>query len=314
MIVEQQFFDHLATTAKPVQLVCNVDDLSAAAARRLVYPAYAQVKYDGVWCGVVRFGDEIIYFSRTGKRFYLDAATLNHTPGMFEEQVVYIGELVNSMLSLEELSGAVNPNRVALWDQATNEAMTSASVCYFHDYVPLGDFVQGVCTQSYAQRGEALCESLIGTGLKVIQNVPMDNLEQFEIWSQFRINDGHEGAVLKQIGASWVAGHKSFHTIKRVRQLHLDLKCIGVEYGKGKFAGLIAKLKFEYGGKPFFAGLGKGWTLERMQRETNAHVHGGVVGAIWHVSALQVSSQWVLRLPKTNERRIDKEQPDEKAW
>jgi ATP-dependent DNA ligase len=126
------------------------------------------------------------------------------------------------------------------------------------------------------------------------------------------IQDGEEGAVLKQSCAGWVAGHKGRRVTKAVRGIDIDLTCTGVILGTGKMDGLIAGLKFEWEGKPFTAGLGKGWDLEFQKVQTMAWSQDefNVVGQIWRVTALQESSKGVLRLPKVGEMRIDKQQAD----
>ena len=100
--------------------------------------------------------------------------------------------------------------------------------------------------------------------------------------------------------------------MKEVRGIHVDLMCEGVVMGTGKFKGLIAGLKFSWKGKPFVAGLGKGWDEEFQKVQTMAFLQDefNVVNQIWHVYALQESSKGVLRLPKVGEMRIDKREPD----
>ncbi|CAL1776975.1 ATP-dependent DNA ligase, partial [Acinetobacter phage vB_AbaP_ABW132] len=96
--------------------------------------------------------------------------------------------------------------------------------------------------------------------------------------------------------------------------------CVGVEYGKGKREGQIAKLKFSYKGSVFSADLGKGWTDERRKALTSQYEalehpaalsEWNPIGKIWEVKALQESSTGkALRLPKVIRVREDKEKPD----
>lgn len=105
--------------------------------------------------------------------------------------------------------------------------------------------------------------------------------------------------------------------MKLVRGVSLDLRCCGVLMGKGKRAGQIAALEFEYNGNKFKADLGKGWTDERRAALTNDYNNRDLfedtnpVGKIWEVKALDISSTGkALRLPKVVRARWDKDEPD----
>jgi ATP-dependent DNA ligase len=122
-----------------------------------------------------------------------------------------------------------------------------------------------------------------------------------------------EGIVLKNPSADYEAGHKGWRTMKRVRDLHVDLKCLAVETGKGKRTGQIARMQFKYKGKTFWADLGAGWTDAKRIALTYEWIAQNIhspIGKVFHLSALQESSKGSLRLPKVNEMRIDKEVED----
>ena len=126
------------------------------------------------------------------------------------------------------------------------------------------------------------------------------------------INTGSEGAVLKQLHAPWIAGHKGWHVTKEVRGVHLDLRCVGWALGKGKRSDQIGALYFEYNGNLFSADLGKGWTDEKRNALTARaqSLNDDVTGAVFHIKGLQMSSKGVVRLPKVQEERIDKHVAD----
>ena len=148
------------------------------------------------------------------------------------------------------------------------------------------------------------------------QNTPTRKVVSSEFeWQEFCdsvINTGSEGAVLKQLHAPWIAGHKGWHVTKEVRGVHLDLRCVGWTLGKGKRSNQIGALYFEYNGKRFSADLGKGWTDEKRDALTARAVgfNDEVTGKIFHVKGLQISSKGVVRLPKVQEERIDKHVAD----
>ena len=297
----------------PVQLVKHYDEISDSARKNMQWPAIAEVKYDGVYALVVMTSDKGVQFiSRSGKPLYFEQ---NYLPDLFEhcafmqalrEGYCFISELINPELSLEELSGMVNPNRVAAWD--SNSMLTADFVV--HDSVCVTPLRTGRDTMHFD-----------GRAMRVRNLVPASNRptaklvsSEFE-WQEFCdsvINTGSEGAVLKQLHAPWIAGHKGWHVTKEVRGVHLDLRCVGWALGKGKRSNQIGALYFEYNGKLFSADLGKGWTDEKRDALTARAVgfNDEVTGKIFHVKGLQISSKGVVRLPKVQEERIDKHVAD----
>lgn len=297
----------------PVQLVKHYDEISDSARKNMQWPAIAEVKYDGVYALIVMTSDKGVQFiSRSGKPLYFEQ---NYLPDLFRhvafiqalrEGCCFISELINPKLSLEELSGMVNPNRVAGWD---NTSMLTAAFVV-HDSISISELMCGKSTASFAERVHWF-PSVVPQ-----QNTPTRKVVSSEFeWQEFCdsvIDTGSEGAVLKQLHAPWVAGHKGWHVTKEVRGVHLDLRCAGWTLGKGKRSNQIGALYFEYNGKSFSADLGKGWTDEKRGALTARaqSLNDDVTGAIFHIKGLQISSKGVVRLPKVQEERIDKHVAD----
>lgn len=299
-----------AKGSKPWQLVKHIDEVPE---KRLKFPAWAEVKYDGVFCAVVLLPTiEVLYLSRTGKELYsgvggrLDAWKYMHEPG------VYICELIctDGSLSLEELSGLVNPNRVQPWEGIGPNTLGLVA----HDYLTLEQYCTGEKVPQ-AERGSALDRNWCG---ERAVGCTVNSEEEFEDFADKLIAFGGEGAVLKQLDAPYIPGHKGHHTVKRVRGLHLDLACVGYEMGRAgtKREGLVAKLVLRYKGHQFSADLGAGWTDE-LRKDLTQRLEEWRVGdslepfGIFHVKALQESSTGTaLRLPKVLEQRMDKREAD----
>ena len=296
----------------PVQLVKHYDEISDSARKNMQWPAIAEVKYDGVYAIIVMTSDKGVQFiSRSGKPLYFEQ---NYLPDLFKcsafmqallEGYCFVSELINPELSLEELSGMVNPNRVTGWD---NTSMLTADFVV-HDSVTVGNLHDGFSALEFVQRREFLkCVPA--------QNTPISGLVHKESeWASFAttaITGSAEGAVLKQLHAPWIAGHKGWHVTKEVRGVHLDLRCVGWALGKGKRSNQIGVLYFEYNGKLFSADLGKGWTDEKRDALTARaqSLNDDVTGALFHIKGLQISSKGVVRLPKVQEERIDKHVAD----
>lgn len=296
--------------SKFVQLVKHVDEVPEA---KIKFPAIMQTKYDGVFCAMIVIDGVAKAYSRTGNKF----TNLEHIEADFEgyDDGVYIGEVVNYELSLEVLSGAVNCNRVKPLDDSIVSSMMNSTRIALHDKLSIQEFRVGYASCTYANRYEELASDVLFNATDgAIILVPChtcESLEQFKEFAESKIRLGHEGAVLKQ-DCDYEAGHKGYRVMKYVRGIHLDLECIGAEYGKGKRTGQIAALIFKYNGREFKADLGKGWTDElriKLTAEFDANMNA-VIGKIFHIKGLQISSKGVIRLPKVQEMRIDKTHSD----
>lgn len=289
------------------KIVQKVRHLSEVPESRRVWPAYAQVKKDGVFCLVVVYGGIAMLFSRTGKLFQNTAELTSEINMSGFKDGVYVAELCNSHISLEVLSGMVNPNRNKPLSEE-KKVLLSSNFLWFHDYLSLEDFTKGYTEREYLLRNTDLVLLLpIGTGSwSILPLTVVKDEEEFLAFSKACINNGEEGAVGKP-SVSWESGHKGWRSFKEVRGVDYDLKCVGVEEGTGKYKGLAANLLFNWkGGKIIRAMLGKGWTHD----DAKAFFLFPPIGNIFQVYALQESSKGVLRLPKVGELRHDKSESD----
>lgn len=303
----------LAVEDKPWQLVKHKDDVPLG---KRSYPVWGEIKYDGVFCAVVMGSFMPVAISRTGKEFYtaINDKLLPLVPPDVETQQVIIGELVCTGISLEELSGLVNPNRVTPYTPEQEEMLKGVDY-FIHDVLTFQEVYNGysqVKQRDRRKRVEALHPRVARATGMLIHDLVEENI----FFNEAMAHDC-EGIVLKNPNADYEAGHKGWRAMKRVRDLHVDLKCLAVETGKGKRTGQIARLQFMYKGNTFWADLGAGWTdakrielTNRWQLDKDFNDGCGPVDKIFHLSALQESSKGVLRLPKVNEMRIDKDVED----
>ena len=293
-----------------------------------------QLKKDGV-CAItiVRDGVPAIY-SRTGRRFTNTSKICHNIQALNLRDGVYFGELCCDLehISLEMLSGVVNPNRTAevteiheAYDALDNMHM------YFYDLISIESFKKGTSNTDFQRRYNNLVERIYeptNTTMREPENVSVVNLvpvetSQIEHWLEVAVKNGEEGIVIIDLDADWEAGHKGHRKMKLVRGVDYDLRCIGYEEGTGKYAGKVANLIFQWkDGKTIKAMLGKGWTHEMAEEmfhaikrgESLGRNHGtkmsDPVGKIFQVVALEESSKGKLRLPKVREQRHDKQTPD----
>ncbi|AUG88385.1 DNA ligase [Vibrio phage Vp_R1] len=305
--------DH-RTGNKIVQLVKHLDEVPNSRKHDGLYGA--QIKWDGVFGMAVKTGDKLAYFGRTGKML----KNLHKLEEAFPDtrDGVFIGELTCQDMSLEQLSGCIQPNRVAGLSE-DEESLFEASLKFnMHDFIHIDDLVEGESSLSYLERykllGNIFANEFFDEEPFSVCELKFLDLSQIQEFARKCIEEGHEGVVIKHLDAPWKAGHKGWHSMKIVRGVDYDLLCIGYEEGTGKYTGKVANLLFLWkDGKVVKCMLGKGWTHEDAQLMFEACETGSDLDPcdkIFQVYALQESSKGVLRLPKVGEKRHDKDEPD----
>lgn len=289
---------------KTVQKVKNIEEVPES---KIKFPLYGQVKKDGVYCMLVSDGWNTAVFGRTGKQL----SNCKHLGQRYDlEEGVFIGELCLPEYSLEVLSGIVNPNRTKdVEDDLLFDWFENGEV-HFHDHLTLEEFSDGYSDRPYLDRWAHCVEC----NLHPLAYTRIDSLAHAESYARYLIEAGEEGAVFKQ-NVGWEAGHKGWRAMKRVRRVEYDLLCVGVEEGKGKYAGKAANLIFQWhDGQTIKAMLGKSYTHEdaKVMWESREHRYNllNPIGHIFTVYGLQDSSKGKIRLPKVGELRMDKDEPD----
>lgn len=323
--------EYLANTKNPVQLVKHLDEVPDS---KKQWPMALQLKYDGVYTLAVVIDGTAKLYGRTGLKLYWEADSIlkerydpmdgGAVPNPKLHDGVYVGEFCNQMYTLGQLSGLLNPNRKKGWGDDDYNNMMGHSDIYMHDYLTFDELLGGHSERNYMERHKLLSELMFKAGLEylVVKYDLVFSPEEAQTKVDEFIGTGEEGGVLKALDADWVAGHKGYRAMKIVRGVSLDLRCVGVLFGKGKRAEQIAALEFEFKGNKFKADLGKGWTDERRTGLTDQYKNSylwnadgssasPIIGKIWEVKALDISSTGkALRLPKVQRVRWDKEEPD----
>lgn len=278
---------------------------------------FVQYKYDGIYVNLIVDKGGILALSRTGLELSSDTQELFRTrlSHIFKDEVldgVYVLELCNPSLSLEELSGCVNPNRKQPLDENVKQILFGNSYMYFHDFISIEDYKIGFSAKPYISRYNTLSNRIKEKW--VVASLLVDSSEVQE-HANAAIEEGSEGIVIKAPYAVWKAGFRGWHTMKIVREYTMDLRCVGCVFGKGKREGLIAALLFKYKDSTFKADFGKGYTDEERQRLTAEYNENpdSILG-IWELKGLQLSSTGnALRLPKVVRPRFDKTIADDEV-
>lgn len=282
-----------------------------------------QQKFDGVFAAIQCSTSKV--FSRTGKEFFIPqdsklAEHLRYLNKQYEDAGIeyiedyIIAEVVATDLTLEELSGLLNPNRKQEWDVAAKQANWQL---HLHDWVQLD--ADAFCGRPYFRRLQILRDSIQETThIAVVATLELPDDKELALqWldnaSKNLIAEGAEGVVLKDPLGVYQKGKRSKQQLKLVREHTEDVRIVAVEYGRGKRETQLARFQCQSIDNPdmlFWSDLGAGWDDAARDAMTYAYEQdpSTVIGTVWVVKGLQKSSTGkAVRLPKLQYRRFDKE-------
>jgi len=299
---------------KFTMLVKNFDDTSWGKVNP--YPCIIMEKMDGVCTLAVNVFGKWHLFSRTGRKLQNVAhlERLLEAKGVGRNCVLSV-ELCNDDLSLEQISGIVNPNRVEPVEPELQKLWVDGAYMAAFDVVGLDSFLEG---KSFLRFDVRLCfvKDFVKRGLPCV--VPIhDTIESESEADEFFnrvVAKGGEGVVQCLPDAPWKAGNKNREKTKKVRGVDFDLEVIDVVEGKGKRANTMGKLVVRF--RAFGVPTGKVEHLPvdgRFDDATRAKYWADpslILGKIVHVHALQIGSKGSLRLAKVRSVRIDKHEAD----
>jgi ATP-dependent DNA ligase len=270
-----------------------------------------QYKYDGCHMIVVVHEGKAQGFSRTGEVVLSCDHILREIEGVCESagvtNYVFFGEAWDRLQTHSKISGDFRRH--------------SASELGYRlfDGVPLADFATGHCPITYTTRFTELLNILYRSDHGELMYVsyaesfePSKLSEQQQRIAVIRRNGTPyelDGFVAKRKDGLWTAGAgKGGEAIKVKNHVSLDLRCVGLEMGLGKFAGMVGSLTCEYKGGLITVG---GGTLTDEQRGFYWRYKHLIVGYIVEVHALAASEHGDLREARFHRMRDDKTEPSE---
>lgn len=276
-----------------------------------------QQKFDGVFAAIQRSTGKV--FSRTGKEFFIPQDSdlykslqriVVQSIATYEHDYI-IAEVTASDLTLEQLSGLLNPNRKQDWTWQEKQANW---FWHLHDHIILDD---GTDNRPYFMRLNGLRYLTCCAHFKLVQtwnlaDAPQEAKSDIDNISDLLIKGGAEGVVLKDPLGVYQKGKRSKQQLKLVREHTEDVRIVAAEYGKGKREKQLARWQCQSLDNPdmlFWADLGAGWDDEARDAMTYAYEQdpATVIGTVWVVKGLQKSSTGkAVRLPKLQYRRFDK--------
>jgi hypothetical protein len=297
--------------------------------KNIKFPAYSQLKADGLRVNFHIAGDKVSICGRSGRAIDLlgamdeDIVLLGKK---FDGPVVIDGELVvvdenGNLLSRKVGNGIINK---AIKGTITEEEakMVRAQIW---DVIPADEFKAGASKLSYIKRLPLLdhavlkcqCESvdrlakkLSNTELKfwVIPSKVVNNLDEAVAHFEELLADGEEGTILKNFNSHW-EDSRSKHLVKMKAEKDCDLEIIGWNPGTGQFEGQVGSLICASSDRLVEVSIsGFSFELRRQITDTIDELIGTIVAVIYNERIKSKARTGVdsLFLPRFAEFRTDK--------
>lgn len=291
---------------------------------KIKFPAFVQLKMDGMRFNAVVRNGKVTYFSRNGKMLdllghldedFIKAANceeLDHD--RYSDFVVFDGELwVGDILGFPLPRQTSNGILAKCQKGTITDEEASQIYCTLWDVIPYKDFTAGKCTTPYSERFlelEKRVQSFVSNKLKIVLSYNVYSLEEAKLLFEQYLSEGQEGIILKDMSAPW-EDKRVKHQIKFKGEQDCDLRCVGWEEGTGKNKGKLGALILESEDGALRVSVGTGFTDSMRETITEQEVVGKIVAIKYNARISdKKTGQHSLFLPVFIEVRTDKETAD----
>jgi hypothetical protein len=234
---------------------------------KISFPAYAQMKMDGMRFNAIVRDGKCEFRSRNGKEILL--------LGNLEQEFIALAGSVDCVFDGELLVMLEGDHQFAdrqtgngILNKANKGTISVEQAALVHatvwDLIPYVQFVDGYCSTPYSKRYSTL-QAIISKQKaenKKIWNVTstiVQTLEEAQEIFQGYLAEGYEGIILKDGNGAW-EDKRAKHQIKFKGELECDLKIVAIEEGTGKYAGMLGALVCESSDGKIKVNVGSGFT------------------------------------------------------
>lgn len=280
---------------------------------KIPFPAYVQLKMDGMRFNAIVRSGEVEFRSRNGKEINL----LGFLEDEFKQMagnvdMVFDGELtvIQSGKLLDRQTGNGILNKASKGTIKEDEAsLVNATVW---DAIPYEYFMEGYYDRKYQERFSFLTvqlSKLSSTKVKVVDNNVVNNAEEAnELFAKYYAS-GEEGIILKDVEGIW-ENKRSKSQIKYKGELECDLKVVGIEQGSGKYQGLVGSLICESSDGLLTVNVGSGLTDDDRVDLNSTSIIGKIISVKYNARIKNKQGEDSLFLPIFIELRNDKDEAD----
>lgn len=273
---------------------------------KIKFPAYVQLKMDGMrFNAIVREG-KCEFRSRNGKEIQL----LGNLEQEFIEMAgdvdcVFDGELLveidGKLADRQTGNGILNKA-----NKGTISAADAASVrATVWDIIPYIMFESGYCATPYSHRLVTLNGKVFNKKkIRVVESVGVEDIEAARVIFERYLEQGQEGIILKDTTGVW-EDKRSKSQIKFKGEEECDLRIVGIEGGTGKYEGMLGAIICESADGVVKTRVGSGFNDEH-RKTLGEEIIDKIVAIKYNMRSIDKQGKHSLFLPIFIEIREDK--------
>ena len=280
---------------------------------KIKFPAYAQMKMDGMRFNAIVRGGKVEFRSRNGKEIHLlgnlekeFAALAGSVDCVFDGELLVMLPGDHQFTDRQTGNGILNKaNKGTI--SAEEAAMVHASVW---DLIPYVMFESGHCATPYSKRFSTL-EAIVNKQsskdkkIWIVSSTIVETLDQAQEIFQEYLSLGYEGIILKDGNGVW-EDKRSKTQIKFKGELECDLKIVAVEEGTGKAAGMLGAIVCESADGIVKVNVGSGFTDAHRKQYWKENLIDKIVAVKYNSRIKNKNGEESLFLPVFIELRDDK--------
>jgi len=240
---------------------------------KIKFPAYAQMKMDGMRFNAIVRDGKCEFRSRNGKQILL--------LGNLEQEFIALAGSVDCVFDGELLVMLDGDYQFAdrqtgngILNKANKGTISEKEASQVHatvwDVIPYVMFETGYCATPYSKRFSSLeilvnKQSSKNKKIWLVTSDIVQNLDEAQVLFEGYLEKGLEGIILKDGSGDW-EDRRAKHQIKFKGELECDLKIVAVEEGKGKAEGMLGAIVCESADGVVKVSVGSGFSdLQRKQ-------------------------------------------------
>jgi hypothetical protein len=284
---------------------------------KINYPAYAQLKMDGMRFNAIVRSGKVEFRSRNGKQIHLlgnlekeFAALAGDIDCVFDGELLVMFEGEHQFADRQTGNGILN--------KANKGTISSKEASLVHatvwDVIPYAYFTDGYCPTPYSKRFsslELLTNKQKSEGKKIwsVASDIVQSLEEAQVIFEDYLSRGLEGLILKDGSGVW-EDKRAKHQIKFKGELECDLKIVAVEEGIGKAAGMLGAIVCESADGIVKVNVGSGFTDALRKQYWKENLVDKIVAVKYNARIKNKAGEESLFLPVFIELRDDKDVAD----
>jgi hypothetical protein len=284
---------------------------------KIKFPAYAQMKMDGMRFNAIVRDGKCEFRSRNGKEILL--------LGNLEQEFISLAGIVDCVFDGELL--VMDDDSCQFMDRQTgngilnkaNKGTISAEqAALVHatvwDVIPYAYFTDGYCPTPYSKRFSSLellnkKQKSVCKKIWLVTSDIVQNLDEAQVLFEGYLTNGLEGIILKDGSGVW-EDKRSKTQIKFKGELECDLKIVAVEEGKGKAIGMLGAIVCESADGIVKVNVGSGFTDALRKQYWGENLVDKIVAVKYNARIKNKTGEESLFLPVFIELRDDKDVAD----